>query len=192
MWQNWDLLQKVYFCVAVLFSVVLIVQFILLLVGVGNDVNGDADVDSDGFEGVDSGLALFTIKGLISFFAIGGWTGFAFADGTLSPVWVILISLGAGAVALIAVGLLMKWILSLASNGTKDVNNAVGKIGEVYLTIPEKCIATGKISIELQGQLTEIDAMTESQTPIKTGTKIKVIRTEGGVCIVEALYPSSL
>lgn len=188
MWQTWTILQKVYFCVAVLFTVVLVVQLILMLVGVGNDADADADVADDGIEGVDGGLALFTVKGLISFFAVGGWTGFALADGTVQPVLAVLISIGAGLIALVAIGFIMKWIVGLASSGTVSIENAVNKVGEVYLTIPESCKATGKITIELQGKLTELDALTENASPIKTGAKIKVVRIDGDTCIVEPLY----
>ena len=68
-----------------------------------------------------------------------------------------------------------------------EISNAVGKTGEVYLTIPPSLSGTGKINVDLQGTLTELDAMTENDTPIKTGAKVKVVRTDESTCYVEII-----
>lgn len=191
MWTDWSVLQRVYFVIAILFSLALVVQLILMLVGAGS--GGDADIDFDGDGDPDisvdtnNGLALFTVKGIIAFFAVGGWTGFALGDGMLDTIWVILISVAAGLVALVGVGLLMKLVTNLGDDGNIETKNAVGKIAEVYLTIPAHCSATGKITVEIQGRLTETEALTEGEE-LKTGTKVKVVKTDGDTCIVEKLY----
>ncbi|MBQ7164453.1 MAG: hypothetical protein IJR61_03900 [Clostridia bacterium] len=191
MWNDWTTLQQVYFCIAVLFSVVLLVQLVLTLIGAGHDGEG-VDLTGDGNPDVtvdtDSGLAPFTLKGLVSFFAVGGWVGFALGDGTLHTVWVILISLAAGLAALVAVGFILKGMAKLQSNGAMDINNAVGKTAEVYLTIPPKCSGAGKITVEIQGSLTEMNAMTEGDEPLKTGCKVKVVKTDNATCYVEKIY----
>ncbi|MBQ9481209.1 MAG: NfeD family protein [Clostridia bacterium] len=191
MWNDWTTLQQVYFCIAVLFSVVLLVQLVLTLIGAGHDGEG-VDLTGDGNPDVtvdaDSGLAPFTLKGLVSFFAVGGWVGFALGDGTLHTVWVILISLAAGLAALVAVGFILKGMAKLQSNGAMDINNAVGKTAEVYLTIPPKCSGAGKITVEIQGSLTEMNAMTEGDEPLKTGSKVKVVKTDNATCYVEKIY----
>lgn len=190
MWQSWTVLQQVCFCVAALFSLILIVQIILMLIG-GADGDADLDVDLDG-DGipdldVDGGFSLFTIKGLIAFFAVGGWMGFAFGGGFIHAGWAILIAVVSGAVAFVGVGLLLYWISKLAMNGTLDIKNAVGKTAEVYLTIPASCKAAGKITVLVQGRLVELDAMTESDEPIKTGAKVTIVRTDSSTCYVEAV-----
>ena len=190
-WQNLTTLQQVYFCIAMLFSVILLIQFILMLIGIGGDGEG-LDLTGDGETDIsvdtDSGLAMFTLKGMIAFFAVGGWIGFTLGDGMMDTVWVILISIASGLVALIGVGFLMKSITKLQQSGTMDIKNAVGKVADVYLTIPANCSATGKITVELQGQLTELDAVTEDQEPIKTGAKVKVVKTDDNTCYVEKLH----
>ena len=142
MWNDWTTLQQIYFCIALLFSAVLLVQLILMIIGIGSDSGEGVDLNGDGNPDVtvdgDSG-PLFTVKGLISFFAIGGWVGFAIGDGSLKTGWVILISVASGLVALVAVGFALRAMAKLQTNGVMDINNAVGKVAEVYLTIPEKC-----------------------------------------------------
>ncbi len=192
MWDALTPLQKVYFCIAVFFTVILVIQFILLLVGVGQNADGDLDLDGDGQSDLDiadsEGLVPFTLKGIIAFFAVGGWVGFALGDGSIAGGWAIVISLAAGFLALLGVGFLLKWIMRLQSTGSLDANNAVGKVAEVYLTIPANCTGNGKINLEVQGQYVELEAINEGNEPIKTGEKVKVIKTEGFVCVVEKLY----
>lgn len=190
-WQNLTTLQQVYFCIALLFSVILVIQFVLLLLGIGGDSEGldlTGDGETDISVDLDSGLAMFTLKGMIAFFSVGGWVGFTLGDGSMKSVWVILISIGTGLIALVAVGFLMRSVTKLQQNGTMDIKNAVGKTAEVYLTIPAKCSSCGKITVEVQGQLTELDAMTESEEPIKTGTKVKVVKTDETTAYVERIY----
>ena len=148
-WQNLTTLQQIYFCVASLFSVILIIQFILMLIGIGGESDGidfTGDGETDISVDTDSGLSMFTIKGMIAFFAVGGWVGFTLGDGMMKPGWVILISIGAGLLALVLVGILMNAITKLQQNGTKNIANAVGKTAEVYLTIPAQLKAHGKIT----------------------------------------------
>lgn len=191
MWTDWTVLQRVYFIIAMFFSIVLVVQLILMLVGAGHNGDTDLDLNGDGDPDISvdtsDGLALFTLKGLIAFFAIGGWVGFALGDGTLANHWVILISIAAGLVALVLVGLIMKWMTKLADNGAMQISNAIDKTAEVYLTVPANCAGTGKITVEIQGCLTEVEAVTQGEE-LKTGTKVKVVRVDGDICVVEKLY----
>lgn len=188
-WNSLSVFQKIYFCVAVLFTAILVVQMILMIVGAGSDGGDGIDLDGDGDPDInvdgDSGLSLFTIKGIVAFFAVGGWTGFALGDGMMKEIYAALISVAAGLVALVLVGLLMKWIIGLSSNGNMNLDNAVGKVAEVYLTIPPKCTSKGKITVEVQGQLMELEAMTEAEEPIATGSKVRVVKNDGGICVVE-------
>lgn len=186
MWQSWTLLQRICFCVAVLFTLVLIVQIILMMVGGDGDVDLDGDGIPDTDLDIDDGFALFTVKGLIAFFAVGGWMGFAFGGGFIHVAWAIVIAVASGVLAFFGIGLLLYWISKLAVNGTVDIGNAVGQTAEVYLTIPAKCAATGKITVQVQGRLMELDAMTESEEPIKTGAKVTVVRTDSNTCFVQS------
>ena len=57
---------------------------------------------------------------------------------------------------------------------------AVGKIAEVYLTIPAKRTGSGKISVVVQDALTECAAVTDSDEPLSTGSRcvIKAVLSE--------------
>jgi hypothetical protein len=63
----------------------------------------------------------------------------------------------------------------MTSSGNLDIKNALGKEGEVYLTIPKSKEGMGKIQIKVQDSLRELEAMTESTAPIQTREWIKVV-----------------
>ena len=70
---NLSVAEKVYFIIAIIASVLLVIQIIMMLFSLGG--GGDFDMDDvfDGDVDTDSGLSFFTVKGLTAFFALGGW-----------------------------------------------------------------------------------------------------------------------
>ena len=195
-WQTLNLMQKIYFCIATPATVLLILQIVLMLIGFGGhdadfdgdvdvdiDVDVDADTDFDGGFDADPGFNLFTTRGLIAFLTVGGWVGYAFSDG--NPALAVILSLICGFAALVGMAFLLKWLLGLQSNGNISYKSAIGKTCEVYLTIPAQKQGKGKVTILLNESLTELSAVTLSETPIKTGAKAKVVAVEDDTLIVE-------
>ncbi len=170
-WQGLDTLHKGFWAIALLFTLFFVVQTVLTFIG--GDADGTDGAD-DGFDG-DMGHQFFTIKNLIAFFTLFGWAGLAALENRLSPFVAILI----GAVAGVAMVLLMMWMMRKASHmrhsGTLDINNAVGLTGQVYLPIPAARGGNGKVSLRVQGSLKELDAITDDPVTIPTGSLIKVL-----------------
>ena len=200
-WTTLTLLQKIYFCIGLGASIFLILQIITMLFGLGDsaeadvdvDLSTDADVDVDGDFSSDAdstlevadGFNLFTLRGMIAFFAIGGWTGYALAD--VSIALAIAGSLIAGTLALVAMAFMMRGIMRLRSSGNIDNSKAVGCIADVYLTIPSKGNGMGKINLVLEERFVELNAIQEGSTPILTGSKVKVVHILGDTLVVEQI-----
>ena len=55
------------------------------------------------------------------------------------------------------------------------MDNAIDKTGEVYLRIPEERKGIGKVQVTIQGSLRELDALTDDETEIPTGSLIQVL-----------------
>jgi hypothetical protein len=188
-WQTMDLAQKIYFCIGLGASVFLVLQIITLLFGIGEtgeteiDLSGDGEADAT----VDlaDGFHLFTLRGLVAFFAIGGWTGLALAD--ISTGLSIAGALLSGTLALVAMAFLMRAIMQLRSSGNIDNAKAIGKIADVYLTIPAKGNGAGKINLTLEERFVEINAIQEGSEPISTGAKVKVTAIVGDTLVVEQI-----
>ncbi|MDR2266109.1 MAG: NfeD family protein [Christensenellaceae bacterium] len=178
-------LEKIYFYIAVLSSVVLVIQTIAVFAGAG-ETDGDVDVS---FDDGDPGLRIFSIRGLLAFLCIAGWSGLLFSSFEGFPVALtIILSIILGGIALVAVAYLYRWISKLQADGTKDPKDAIGKIGDVYLPIAANKAKSGKVSVLVSGRLSEMDAITDSTRDLKRGEKIKVTGIiDGNVLIVMPL-----
>ena len=194
-WNSLTVLEQVFACIAIAATVVLVIQSILLLLGIGFgggeadagslDTDFDADIDADFDVGsiddvghidthdADSGLSLFTIRGLVAFFAVGGWTGLALVK-YIGPAWAVIVALVAGLAALIGIAYMFKAALKVQDKGNLDIRNAVGKTGKVYLPIPPREGGQGKVTILLQERLVELDAVTKAAEQLKTGELVRV------------------
>ncbi|MBQ1398189.1 MAG: hypothetical protein IIY89_06820, partial [Clostridia bacterium] len=81
----------------------------------------------------------------------------------------------AGSLALLMVAWFFKWAASLNENGTLQMESAVGKVGEVYITVPPEMSGTGKVNVIIQGRMTEAEAMTDCDRPLKYGEPVEVV-----------------
>ena len=78
------------------------------------------------------------------------------------------------------------FISKLSDSGTLNYKNALDAVGEVYLTIGADRSKMGKVTINVQGSMRELDALTDSISELKTGTIIKVVDvTSNGILIVD-------
>lgn len=159
-----SVIEHVFFWIACVASLLLVLQIILLLVSFGGgDLDADGDFDMNGDVDTDGGLAFFTLKGLTAFFALGGWCGFAAATFLPDNMWApILIFVATGLVALFGVGFAMRGIAKLQCAGTLNTEKLVGKTAVVYVSIPAARSGRGKITLTAQGKYTELDAVTDS------------------------------
>lgn len=209
-WEALSTFQQVFICVAVPATLLMIVQFILTLIGIGEGVDSDADgnfdtdgaelddFDADGDLDGDAGDAdgaedpfnfgivfrLFTLRGLIAFLAVMGWVGYGL-DETALPIWaVVLISIAAGLVMMILIAGVYALFRKLQTSGNVDIRNALGKAGSVYLTVPAKRNGTGKINLVVQEKLGEYEAVTDEESAIPFGTEVVVIGISGQSTLV--------
>lgn len=145
-------------------------------------------VDSDGGGGHEHGstVRLFTAKGIVAFLAVGGWMGVAALEWGISVPITIILSITAGWMALFFVAWLVSVFLRMQQNGTLQLQNAIGREGEVYIPIPTN--GRGKVNVIVQERLCELDAVTQAGRTLRTGEKIKVLNvTPDGILMVAPL-----
>lgn len=182
-----ELFPKIYWSIAIIGSIVLFIFLILTLIGGdADDMGGDVDAEIDGDSGV--GFQFLSIKNLSGFFAIFGWTGVACVEAGLSIALTIIISVICGLLMMVCMAALFYYLSKLQSSGTLNLKNAIGQVGEVYLTIGANRSSIGKVSVNVQGSLRELDALTDEQNDLKQGNVVKVNDvTDNGILIVELL-----
>ena len=192
-WNSLVIGQQVFFCAAVPATLMLVIMIITMLVGMGGgDADLDGDVDADGLDvdAADAGISLFSSRGIVAMLAILGWSGFVLLDPSVGLHWAIgiAISLAFGFLTLFLVALAMRGISKLQSSGNLDISRAIGKVAQVYLTIPANGASAGKVNITIQERLAEISAITTADKPLVTGSYVRVVSvSEGGVLVVEPL-----
>jgi len=167
--------EKFYWLVAIPFTLVFLVQLVMTFVGgdldqVSDTMDHDAAFDHD--HGI--GFQFLSIKNLVGFFAIFGWTGIALLHGGKGIALTVTVSMMAGLLMMVIMASLVYFLGKLTEDSSLNLNNATGKIGTVYLRIPPMRSGTGKVQINVQGFQT-LDAMTDDTEEIKTGAVVEVI-----------------
>ncbi|MCL2343119.1 MAG: hypothetical protein FWC62_04355 [Firmicutes bacterium] len=122
-----------------------------------------------------SDFSLITVRGIVAFFAVGGWLGVVCISAGLTLFWALLLALAAGFIALLGVALILYGATKLRDSGNLEIENAVGKTGSVYIPVPPKGQGRGKINVLVQDRLVELEAVNEGDTELPTGAVINVV-----------------
>ena len=186
---NLEWFDKIFWVIALIGSGLFIVMMLVTFITGGADVDvdgdfgGDVDVDADA-----GGFSFFTIKNLIAFFTIFGWSGISAIENDLSKTMVIVIATICGLIMMFIMAGLFYLISKLHDSGTLEIKNAIGNIGEVYLTIGASRQSIGKVTVRIQGALRELEALTDDEESLQTGSVIEVTDvTNNGILIVRKL-----
>ncbi len=193
-WNSLDIVGQIFALIAIPSTLVLLVQTILLLIGIGGaaggiDIDGDGIPDTPGIEGNgDSGLALFSLRGIMSMAAVAGWSGLVMHEAGIPLAITVLLAAAFGFLAMAGIAFIMRLAIKLQQNGNLDIGYAIGKVGTVYIPIPADMKGAGKINLTIQERFIEIDAKTRVGRKLSTGESVKIVATDPtGLVIVEPL-----
>lgn len=189
---NWflalPLLTQIFFVTGVISSLILLIQTVLSLIGAdfeGGDFSGDLDLPGEMPEGFGD-LQIFSLRTILAFFTTFGWIGFSMMQSGAHLAVAIAVAVLAGAVIMLGVAFLIRGVLRLQYDGTRQIENALGAAGTVYLRIPGKRTGRGKVNLLLQGAYVELDALTDSEEALPYGTEITVTAVVGEDAVVVA------
>ncbi len=177
-WDGLSVIEQIYWLIAIPSTLAFVIQLILSFLG-GDmddaDFDGDGDIDHGGDMDYDGGFHFMTVKNMIAFFAIFSWSGLACIDANLGVTVTLIISLICGLLMMIIMATLYYFMSKLSHSGTMQMHNAIGVVGDVYLTIPANKSGMGKVQVKVQGALRTLDAVTNAPEAIRTGSLIKVV-----------------
>ena len=176
-WDNLTTLQMVYWIITIPASLVFIIQLVMTFIGSdtdgdGLDAVGDADLSVDSDSGV--GFQFISLKNFVAFFTVFGWVGLACVYGDMASWSTVLISIISGITMMLIMASIYYFMGRLTETGTLNMKTAVGKTATVYLFIPERRKALGKVQLNIQGYRT-LDAMTDDDEMIPTGSIVQVV-----------------
>jgi len=234
-WQGLGLVGQIMACAAIPMTVIMLLQLVLMIIGLGPGGDSDSEIDDGGFDdaglddsgygdgglddvelhdggfddgGLDDGhldhvfnshydhpahqtggntnsiWRIFTIRGIVAFFALGGWAGLAALTSGVPVFWSIQIALFSGLAALMLASIAIRLALRMQDSGNINLNNALSLPAEVYITIPPSRVNTGKVTMLLQERFVELDAVTDSENEIRPKTRVEVVGLANKDCLV--------
>ncbi len=172
-WQGMLVAEKVYWIIAIPFTLIFLIMMVMTLLG-GDLDSADMDVDMEMDSDTGIGFQYLSIKNLVGFFTIFGWTGIACLASGKSMVFTVIVSVLAGLLMMTIMSTIVYLMGKLTEQGNLNLQNAIGKIATAYLTIPAERKGMGKIQIKVQGFRT-LDAITDEKEDIKTGAVVEVV-----------------
>lgn len=198
----WDALtsfERVFWYIAIPFSVILLIQIVLTFIGIGGasaDVGGDVPdeigdgdfVLSDIADAAQPSFSFFTFRNFVAFFAVFGWAGIIGVKHGFSDVMVVLFGIVCGLLIMLIISTLFYFISKLTDSGNLDIRNTINQVGNVYLPLKAHAGNIGKVQINVQDSIREMRAITHKDLDLPTGTVIKVTAIESGsILVVEKL-----
>lgn len=168
--------QKIFWMVAIIASIVFVIQTIMTFIGLDHDT----DLDAGGLDGVDAdGVSgFFTLKNLVNFLLGYGWAGICFKNVISSPAWLQAAAVGVGVAFVIIWVIIVRQVMKLGVDKTFHIEESVGAVADVYLRIPAPGGGKGKVQVSVRGSVHELDAVSANDE-IPTGAKAKILRTIG-------------
>jgi hypothetical protein len=172
-WDGLSLSLKIYWAIAIPFTFFFVLQLLLSLFRGGDvpDDTPDAEINAD------HGIAFqfLTVQNLVAFFTLFGWIGVACTDSGFSEAMSAVIAFISGVIMMMIMASLYYFIHKAAGDGTLKFSKAVGRSGEVYLTILRKRGNIGKVQIKVQKSLRTLEAITDDNNDIPSGKNITVL-----------------
>lgn len=156
---------------AIVGGAILAIQTVLGLVGLEHEIEipglaHDVDVPGDA-------LNLLSVRALSA-----GVLFFGLAGMLAGRSWLALpAALGAGFAATLAVAVATRAMMRMESDGSVQMNRAIGETGQVYLGIPAGRIGPGKVHLTVQGRTVECQAVSEHALP--SGSAVLVVDVVG-------------
>lgn len=178
----WDALNfdlQIFYGIAILSLIVLTFQMILTIF-----FGMDDGADSFDFGEHDSGMGIFSVRGVTAFFTGFGWTGVICTKRGLDLIPTVAIAFFVGFGLMLAIYIMMRSFMRLQSSGTLNYTNAVGQIATVYLTVSPVQRAGGQVEVMIQGRLVTAEALQKGSQPILPGTKVKVVDKIGATTLI--------
>jgi hypothetical protein len=172
-WDAFSLASQIFYGIALTAGLVSLVLMVMAVFGMEHDDAVDAlasggDIDHDGG-------GIFSVKPLTGFFLGFGWIG-GFSLGRGAEVWIaVILGCLAGGAMMAVIVFMFRAILGIRSDGTARIEDAVGAVGTVYLTLPAAKGSGGQVTVNFRGRQETYAALQGGEKAIASGEKVKVI-----------------
>jgi hypothetical protein len=175
-WSELGIFEQIFWVITIPATVIFLALLGMTIFGGDvSDSDVDTNIDAHISDGDSIPFQFLSLKNIVAFFAVFGWSGIGFINAGMAAWLVILLALICGFLMMLLMATLFYLMSKLAENGTLKMKNAVGKLGEVYLVIPANRSGMGKVQLNVQGSLRTLDAITDDLEKIPTSSIIQVL-----------------
>ncbi len=178
-------LELIFASSAVLGGILFLLWFALIMIGgITADVfDGLFGTDFDAM-GADASFKALTFQGIMAFMMFFGLAGLWVLDGNSDQTSLaIVVGSITGFGSMYGTGKLFQLFVALQSDGTIDMDDAIGSVGTIYLRIPEGGV--GQIQVESGSAMRTYNAKTEDGQAMSTGDFAEVIDVVSSTLIVK-------
>ena len=175
---------------AVIGGVFVLLRVIMLFIGLDHDMATDMDVGHSDLDlhhsDSDIGFKIISLQSITSFLMMFGLVGLALYRQSKTGLFIAMIgAIIAGLFSIWIIGKLFSLFVRLQASGTIAMDDTIGAVGKVYLTIPAD--GTGRVLVKVKNSLREFDAASNNDREIPTDTSVRVVWVDGNILVVEQI-----
>jgi hypothetical protein len=167
-WARLTAPQQFFYGIGIVAGCITLIMAAVALIGLGDHDIPDA---TDHFDG----SSLISTKPITGFFLGFGWAGGIALEMNATLPLAAAVAVGVGAALMLGLGWMIHLMYSLRSDGTRQINQAIGAIGTVYVTLPPSRASGGQINVTVSGRLETLPALNAALRSIPSGEKVKVV-----------------
>lgn len=182
-WDALSLERQIFYAIGIVALFGLGLQIVIALAGGGED-HHDFSGGGGHLDDHNSGLGLFSVRGITAFFLGFGWSGAIALKAGYPLLAAIAVGFLVGGLLMGGIFLLLRTLLKFQSSGSLCYSNAIGEIATVYTTVPGNSKAGGQVEVMIQSRLITVEALHKGSASIPPGTKVKVTELLGNSALV--------
>jgi hypothetical protein len=184
-WNELTLAKQLFYGIGLLAGLMTLLLAVLAIFGMEHDEAVDAMSSTDLSH---DGDGIFSTKPLTGFFLGFGWAGGIAMDSGWSLIAALGIACVAGGTLMAIVVAMFRAIYAMKSDGTVQVQKAVGAVGTVYVTVPAHKASGGQVVVNFNGRQETFAALSGAGQPIASGEKVRVVSlVDNRTVLVESL-----
>lgn len=174
---------RMFWYIAIPASLIFLIQAVMTFVGADSTDGLEADF-SGNLDDVAAPFQLFSFRNLINFLLGFSWAGIAFYSVVTNHFVLISLAVFIGIIFIGIFFLIIVQIRKLAEDNSFRIMDTIGLTCTAYTPIPAAKSGTGKVQISVRGAYHELDAITENQEPIPSGSLVRVKSVDSGTHLV--------
>lgn len=172
---------KIYFYLAIFATILFVIKMVMFaIVGGDSEVSADFNTEID----IDPSFNFISVQTIIAFFMGFGWMGYAgLHQFEFGQIINFIIAFAVGLVFMFGTGYLMFLAKKLEKNVKRDMTTALNQIGKAYTSFEPDSM--GQVEVEVNGQLSVVNAKNTSSEKINAFDSIKVVKVENDLLYIE-------